>query len=429
MVHIKKMDKELIDHIATQLQHHEESYSPGAWERFSEKENKRKGFVFWPLWVAAALILLFGSTFLIFNIQNRKQDVVLTHSKSIDKQTVTENKKPTDISTEIGTNTSLDLPFTKNNQAQNRVSDIDFQTKNQVITITENTDIPIMDKVNHNALDNSLETIPLATANTRKVEITGETKKEIPFKKQTFEELLAQDSKANELKGAGKSTPNGKWEPGVYVAPAMGNDNKVNMNYGFSLSYKLADKLSISSGIAYSSLSSTSNPSAQNGMANDALASAMPSSGSLASYSSNNARSLESVNASVRGINIPLELKYNISKKIYTGIGVSALAILNNKQDNNYLVSSGRNITVANTAGVAEQRMLIVTERVSEPQSQSSSAPDKYIGFYNFSFGYKQKISKKTDFAIEPFLRLPMKTFSNDNLNLTNGGLRLKIDF
>ncbi|MDQ1139563.1 hypothetical protein [Pedobacter agri] len=149
------------------------------------------------------------------------------------------------------------------------------------------------------------------------------------------------------------------------------------------------------------------------------MASAVPSSAALATYSANNAKSLESVNASVRGINIPLELKYNISKKVYTGVGVSALAILNNRQDNNYLVSSGKNVTVANTSGVAEQRMLIVTERVSEPQAQSSSVTDKYIGFYNFSLGYKQKISKKTDFAIEPFLRLPMKTFSNDNLNLT----------
>ena len=154
----------------------------------------------------------------------------------------------------------------------------------------------------------------------------------------------------------------------------------------------------------------------------------MPNSSPINAYSSNS-RSLESVNASVRGINIPLELKYNISKKFYTGVGVSALAILNNKQDNNYLVSTGRNITVANTAGIAEQKMLIVTERVSETQPQSLQVADKYIGFYNFSLGYKQKISKKTDFAIEPFLRLPMKTFSNDNLNLTNGGLRLKIDF
>jgi hypothetical protein len=72
---------------------------------------------------------------------------------------------------------------------------------------------------------------------------------------------------------------------------------------------------------------------------------------------------------------------------------------------------------------------MIVKEKTTEPQSEANIDPDKYIGFYNFSLGYKQKISKKNNIAIEPFLRLPMKTFSKENLNLTNGGLRLKIDF
>lgn len=423
------MDKELIDHIAAQLQHHEESYSPGAWERFSEKENKPKGFIFWPLWVAAALILIFGGTFLISNNQNRKQDLVITNKKTTKEKPVGQEKKPAVKNNQVEMVGPLNTPFTKNSQVQGASVSPDSQKIDQAITVLANTNDPVVAIENYNVLDNALTKIPLASYGDRKFEIKAEPKKEKPLKKPTFEDLLAQDSKINELKNTGKTQANAKWEPGVYVAPAMGNDNKVNMNYGFSLSYKLAEKLSISSGIAYSSLSSTSNPSTQNAKSNDAMASAVPSSAALATYSANNAKSLESVNASVRGINIPLELKYNISKKVYTGVGVSALAILNNRQDNNYLVSSGKNVTVANTSGVAEQRLLIVTERVSEPQAQSSSVTDKYIGFYNFSLGYKQKISKKTDFAIEPFLRLPMKTFSNDNLNLTNGGLRLKIDF
>lgn len=423
------MDKELIDHIATQLQHHEESYSPGAWERFAEKENKPKGFVLWPVWIAAALILVLSSTFLILNNQNHKQDLIILNKKTIEEKPVVQKNRPAVKDDEVEMVTPLSMPHIKNSQARVAPASLNSQITDQVVTEISNTNDPVNEIKNHNVLANALTNIPLASYGDRKLEIKAEPKKEKPFKKPTFEDLLAQDSKINELKNTSKTQANAKWEPGVYVAPAMGNDNKVNMNYGFSLSYKLAEKLSISSGIAYSSLSSTSNPSAQNGNSNDAMASAVPSSAALATYSSNNARSLESVNASVRGINIPLELKYNISKKVYTGVGVSALAILNNRQDNNYLVSSGKNVTVANTAGVAEQRMLIVTERISEPQAQASSVSDKYIGFYNFSLGYKQKISKKTDFAIEPFLRVPMKTFSNDNLNLTNGGLRLKIDF
>jgi hypothetical protein len=83
----------------------------------------------------------------------------------------------------------------------------------------------------------------------------------------------------------------------------MGNDNKVTMNYGFSLSYAIANKLSISSGASYASISTT-----------ESLNASAPQTLS--------GKNLESVDAKVRGINVPLELKYNISDKLYTNIGV-----------------------------------------------------------------------------------------------------------
>jgi len=423
--HIRKMDKELIEHISTQLQHHEESYSPGAWERFSEKENKRSRFVLWPLWVAAALILVFGGTFFISNYQTSKKNQLVTKPKSVEKN-INENDLNVNVKTAPLTSKNQPVELIVKIKDFNYSSNIDQKTIKQPLGDAGISNIDLVGVTKLNTLNNSINAIPIIVQSERKFEIAKENKNEKLVKKPTFEDLLAHDSKVNEIKHAKNDKKYSKWEPGVYVAPAMGNDNKVNMNYGFSLSYNIADKLSVSSGIAYSSLSSTSNPQAQISAASDAVSSAIPS--AAATYSSSS-RNLESVNASVRGINIPLELKYNISKKFYSGVGVSALAVLNNRQDKNYLVSSGKNVTVANSAGVAEQKMLIVTERVSEPQTQSSSMPDKYIGFYNFSLGYKQKISNKSDFAIEPFLRVPMKTFSTDNLNLTNGGIRLKIDF
>ncbi|MDQ1139562.1 hypothetical protein [Pedobacter agri] len=248
------MDKELIDHIAAQLQHHEESYSPGAWERFSEKENKPKGFVFWPLWVAAALILIFGGTFLILNNQSRKQDLVITNKKTTKEKPVGQEKKPEVKNDQVEMVGPLNTPFTKNSQVQGASVSPDSQKMDQAITVLANTNDPVVAIENYNVLDHALTKIPLASYGDRKFEIKAEPKKEKPLKKPTFEDLLAQDSKINELKNTGKTQANAKWEPGVYVAPAMGNDNKVNMNYGFSLSYKLAEKLSISSGIAYSSV-------------------------------------------------------------------------------------------------------------------------------------------------------------------------------
>lgn len=407
------MDKELIEHITAQLQNHEETYPNGAWERFSEKKNKRRGIAFWPLWAAAALILVFGGVFFAQNNTDQKKDIAITKPKATQNPAANGN---TNAVTETQTNpTSLNGNATAaNNLTASRPAKITESTK--PIVLTEQTSYPFINTsaqlapVNNNLLDNKLAGANLSNLQTKQFDILTEKKKPQPIAQTSFEKLLAHDSYVNQQKPPSKTSENSKWQPDVYVAPAMGNDNKVTMNYGFSLSYAIANKLSISSGVSYASISTT-----------ESLNASAPQTLS--------GKNLESVDAKVRGINVPLELKYNISDKLYTNIGVSALAVLNNSQQNNYIVNQVQNFSSTTANGYADSKTLIVKEKTTEPQPEANIDPDKYIGFYNFSLGYKQKISKKNNIAIEPFLRLPMKTFSKENLNLTNGGLRLKIDF
>jgi len=405
------MDKELIEHITAKLQNHEETYPDGAWERFSEKENKKRRIAFWPLWAAAALIFVFGGVFFALNNTGQKTDLAIAKPKTqqnsntdLNSNTAPKNNPAplNDTTTILNNLTAANLP----NKSAERTNLIVEQNKNY--TYVNNSDD--LQLVNSNLLDNKLVGTNISTFSSKNFEILTEKKKSLPNKKVTFEELLAQDSRANQQKTSSKTNENSKWQPDVYVAPAMGNDNKVNMNYGFSLSYAIANKLSISSGVSYAAISTT-----------ESLNAGAPQTLS--------GRNLESVDSKVRGINIPLELKYKISEKLYTNIGVSALAVLNSSQQNNYIVNQVQNVSSAPVNGYAESKTFIVQEKTTEPQPEASIDPDKYIGFYNFSLGYKQKISKKNNIAIEPFLRLPMKTFSKENLNLTNGGLRLKIDF
>ncbi|RBQ02904.1 hypothetical protein [Pedobacter miscanthi] len=412
------MDKELIEHIATQLQNHEEVYPDGAWERFSEKGNTKRTIAYWPLWAAAALILVFGGVFLATNNKNQKVNVAVNKAK-------TQQNLPADVHANITiapkTNISPadhlnNATIAVNNTPVNTNSSTPLTNKANPVFIEQNREYTLtsssadLSPVNPNLLDNKLAGNNISTYSSKNFEILTEKKKPSTREKITFEELLAQDSRANQLKPSAKTNENSKWKPDVYVAPAMGNDNKVNMNYGFSLSYAIANKLSISSGVSYASISTT-----------ESLGASAPQTLS--------GRNLESVDAKVRGINVPLELKYNITDKLYTGVGVSALAVLNNSQQNNYIVNQVQSFAAPVVNGYADSKTFIVQEKKTEPQPENSIDPDKYIGFYNFSLGYKQKISKKNNIAIEPFLRLPMKTFSKENLNLTNGGLRLKIDF
>lgn len=405
------MDKELIEHIATQLKNHEETYPNGAWERFSEKEKKKRRIVYWPLWAAAALILVFGGVF--FTLNNASQKTNLTTAK-----TKTPQNSITGLNNHAPAKNSTDR-LNENTIVLNNLNGTKLPVKTAertTLPLEENKQYSDVDNseylvpVNTNLLDNKLSGNNISTFSSKNFEILTEKKKTAPNKKVTFEELLAQDTRANQHKTSSKTNENSKWQPDVYVAPAMGNDNKVNMNYGFSLSYAIANKLSISSGISYASISAT-----------ESLDASAPQTLS--------GKNLASVDAKVRGINVPLELKYNISDKLYTNVGVSALAVLNNSLQNSYIVNQVQSFSSPAVNGYADSKTMIVKEKTVEPQPEASIDPDKYIGFYNFSLGYKQKISKKNNIAIEPFLRLPMKTFSKENLNLTNGGLRLKIDF
>ena len=406
------MDKELIEHITAQLQNHEETYPNGAWERFSEKKNNRRGIAYWPLWAAAALILIFGGVFFAQNNIDQKKQALVIKPKA---QQIPAADGNTNVVTETKTNpTSLNNDTnTLNKLAANRSIKI-TESINPLLTKQSNypfvNTVEQLTPVNNNLLDSKLAGANLSNLKSKQFNILVENKKPQPRTQTNFEKLLAQDSYVNQQKPADKASGNSKWQPDVYVAPAMGNDNKVTMNYGFSLSYAIANKLSISSGVSYASISTT-----------ESLDASAPQTLS--------GKNLASVDAKVRGINVPLELKYNISDKLYTNIGVSALAVLNNSQQNSYIINQVQSFSSPAVNGYADSKTLIVKEKTVEPQPEANLDPDKYIGFYNFSLGYKQKISKKNNIAIEPFLRLPMKTFSKENLNLTNGGLRLKIDF
>ena len=401
------MDKELIEHIARQLKNHEEQYVSGAWERFQKKENKKRGFIYWPLWSAAALVLIFSA-------------IIFSTNKFDIEQGISKNKKPL-----ITNQKQEDIASTPNINDNNKTI-VDDGTNNKSVIVKRNNKynpeettsnnyslnahvLPIVTNHEPANLENQISKINISSQKGKQFELSGLVKK--PFSSKTaFENLLAYDSESDQQKNTIKKEIASKWHPGVYVAPAIGNDNKVNMNYGFSLSYSLADRLSINSGVSYSAMSTKE----------------ILNSGVSQSLSG---RNLESVDAKVRGINIPLELKYNISDKLYTGIGVSALAVINNNQQNTYVENQVQSFVVSEPNGLLVAKTYIVPEKISEVQPPSSLDLDQYIGFYNFSLGYKQKISTKKNIAIEPFLRLPMRKFSKENLNLTNGGLRLRIDF
>ncbi|TAH04949.1 MAG: hypothetical protein EAZ15_00350 [Sphingobacteriales bacterium] len=234
------------------------------------------------------------------------------------------------------------------------------------------------------------------------------------IKKSAF---LEKESKVKEV--AKTSKKSSKWLLGLAIAPSFGNTSKLNMGYGLNMDYALNSKISINSGLGYNQLSTTQNINGANVFAESS------------SIKSTNfsVKNLESVNANVSGIDIPIEIKYNINKSIYANVGVSAFAVLNQQRSNNYIEEKLVNQISTSVSGEEQPNNFLVYERSTEQVADNQIKNPNFLAFYNFSFGFRQKIAKKTFVAFEPFVKLPVREISAEKLRLVGTGLRLRFNF
>jgi hypothetical protein len=436
---MKPSEDQLISHIKKTLASHEEPYLPGAWEKFNEStaEKKKRVFGFYQFLNVAAMILVCAFIFLYVDkvVQKPTQDVAKTKkaqkispkntapSKSTEQPI--ENASPADAlasreagpsnqpsdATEVAAasspmnvaKTASQNYLAKNTNDANAVartlnSDVaDAAVNQQDIVMQVKPRTQTVDRVEH---------LPPASA-------SRESK---PAEKVTgFESFLKQEQLAkSKNETAEKSVSNrDKWELGLMVAPSISNNNKLNLGYGLSMGYALSKRVSVVSGVSYNDMTASNQVSAPV---------------NTASIVSGDAKNLESVEADISGIDIPLGIKYNLSKKVYANVGVSAFAVLNQRQNNTYLQETTMQSTSTDPNSFGEIRMLVMNQRVTE-KAPEPSVDSKLIGFYNLSFGIKQPLSKKNTLSLEPFVKLPMKESGPDNLKLIGTGIKLKLDF
>jgi hypothetical protein len=420
-------EEELITHIKNSLTGHEEEYTPGAWEKFNKKEQTRPAIIYWigGLSSAAAILLISFGLIFYLNIEN---EVNLADHNVVENHTLTPSPDPA-----TDENNSS---FTGGNEnAKKGKSSITGANKSSIAVNSQlaqvgksKTNEAILNQTITAALNNSNASInPVTPGNDEfkrrdpvVVLTTPDQTIESAKNPITLNEFLA---KENNLKATGndkasKHTASDKWDLGIVVAPSFGNNDKLNMGYGVSMAYNLNSKVSVGSGLSYNEMGASkeiTGNSAPNSPSTNALVS--------------DTKSLQSVNTQVSGIDIPLEVRYNLSSRFYANVGVSAFAVINRQQNNVYLQGTVVQRSAANAFGDLQPQTFLVTEKVSEKAPQAVDESSKLIGFYNFSFGYKQKIGKDKSIGIEPFMKVPMKDVTSENLRLLGTGLKLKFDF
>ncbi|WP_316819474.1 hypothetical protein [Pedobacter gandavensis] len=451
--HMKLPDDELIAHIKEQLMAHEEDYAPGAWENFnSEKPARKRGIFFWlgSMSSAAALILI-GFALFFVNKKERIKALELSVTKpagpySLPKKTDTSADSISEMAeSESGTQARGSSNLTPSVLKKKEIPAVRILALRQLSShpIAKNNREFAANAAVPAVAEQQPETKTITQQNT--IEVPGTTAVNPPLpqkglervvveapasdKPQSFEDFLAQESKNGNARGrrpdpklASLSAQEDKWEMGVMVAPSVGNSKKLNMGYGLSMGYALSKKVSINSGISYNEMAASRSAYSPSG------AQDMPA--TTTKGLAGNSRELKAVDASIRGIDIPLEIRYRFNKNLYANVGISAFAVLNQRQKNTFLESQVQNSPV-DPQGIAYsfKADVLSTTVTTEEQHTSELKTDPYLGFYNFSLGYKQRISRGKSVSLEPFVKLPIKEFTQENLYLIGTGLRLKFDF
>ncbi len=460
-----QLDNDLKKRIREVFDNYQDDSADESWlelrKKFPEEESKRRAFA-WMWWGAAALILLFLSVGLwIYNqgtepvkfanktIKHLTQPSPIEKnlSDTIDKIAMADKNKPAELST----NNTVPKQINAANKtgpnalAKKRIS-IAVQHENKIAAKSDKIDeMPVQQ---HSGKSFSTQKPPLQNNNVGRMLIaqnkpnssgTTITEKTEPIAavtthpalKQTdstimkkehvksIEKMFAEDDdKKNQKKNEDKSKDETKKVRfGVYAATyfnyAKGSSNQINAGAGFTSDIKITRNLKLVTGVSVgqNTLNYAGSPPPA-AATTFALAAAPKASTALYSASS---PTFKGYNASLVGLDIPLNLKYEFNpekSETYFSAGLSSGTFINESYTYQYnypaLFSSG------------EQ---------TKGQTNSSSFDNFYFAkTLNLAFGVGYPLGKN-HIVIEPFLKYPLDGLGAQQIRFGEGGINLKFSF
>ncbi|WP_262249054.1 hypothetical protein [Parapedobacter soli] len=410
---------ELIQHMVERLREHAQPYKEGAWEHFAATYGKRRRRL-WPYWSAAATLLAaIGVYWFIYDAI----DITPPSSQTVYHEVEIGTGKPTVSEAEAD-----ELPGAE--------SVIDSETRLNTVSKYPVYGTEVSEEVSHHAqglLDEprALATIMVDTLVTAVAETEEETVAQqeptvvptiVPDRTSTITDRYA----VNPPKTEGGID---KWDLGLVVSPSLTSE-AVNLGGGLAVAYRVSDKFSIRSGISVAQLgvgeNSNHRPQYNKGIMNSPLPDGYFNWTSEAAV---NYKREVSVTSSVVTLDIPLDLRYEVINGFYTSVGLSYVAILDEQRTSHVIDRINKNTFAggesSGTDRLTSTEFVYSSEKVADKPLQGNG----YAGFMNFSVGKELPISKNFSLSIEPYFKLPIGRLSKEEMNFTNGGIRIVTGF
>lgn len=431
--------QDIIKEMADRLREHSVPYKEGAWERFNKAEPRKPRYlVLWPYLSAAAAILIAVILFLkpeenkIVESELAEQRIerVEDPSQVISKEV--EEKGSESVQVEIGAQNEI-AALASRVRAQNQLvknNEVAFQSSDRILENPEVFKSTQVDEVKGKSSPVNTNTIisetPLASTETKE-----DTKANgAPNPDSFLESLLSLEKREGLI--ANQLTDN-KWSVGINVSPNISSSRQLNMGGGVAIAYTVSPKVSLSSGISYLQLDAERMPGIPSQMASPSVdvpanypgVSGLPTGAYI--HSNSSVKTLNKTETNLVGLDIPITVNYHINKNFYASAGVSVFNVLSENRIHQF---ENQEINVFHSkAEDMSPEPVIRTFYSNEVASEKPYEGNNLNGFFNFSVGYSIPVSKKIGISIEPFLKIPMGSAGDTDMNLRNGGIKIGTRF
>lgn len=153
---------------------------------------------------------------------------------------------------------------------------------------------------------------------------------------------------------------------------------------------------------------------------------------SVFAENSRTSRNLNATNVDLISLDVPINIRYNLdwqkSKGLSISMGISSLAYLRENYTNNF--TETRLVPTFADEPAAEFGPVSFETEVAEVQEQDNNAAFQtleWAGLLNLSVGLRYPVFKTMSMEIEPFIKYPLRRFTEQELRLGSGGINMRL--
>lgn len=431
----EQLDNDLQKRIREVFDNYEDRTADQGWQLLREKfpENKKKGAAVWFWYGAAAILLLFFGIGLWKYYEKAAPLTYVNYSGKQPKIYSRGNQARNKVSLAGQYQTTSAANKDNRPKAEQKTLPIAVSLLNTTVKYKETTNTDTSAVAAENGEDGNIILAAKTNDTTKTALINGKTQMPgaaaNPFgpairenTKQTPKSInsMLAEKQPQQGKKLSDRTKNVLFAvyAGTFFNYAKGSKNNVNLGAGFTADIKIGRNLKLVTGLAVAQNSLDYNggiPASSQNSFETATVKLLPS---VANFSNNfqPATTVQNYNASLVGLDIPLNLMYDFSHQkndLYVSAGLSSGTFINEAYTYQYNYP-------ASSAPFLQQ-----TQGLKTDKSFSSFYIAKTL---NLAFGTGLPFGKNT-IIIEPFFKYPIGGMGSQDLRFGSGGVNLKFNF